>query len=78
MRVDFGDLRARRLRQGGGRRRIRVGDESHLAIGARRDVAAVDLADPTRADNSEFHALLLLGCFAPTRASSRKRIYVPY
>ena len=60
-RVDFGDLGACRLGQDRGRRWIRVGDESDLAVGARRDIAAMDFADPTRADNPEFHALLLLG-----------------
>ena len=65
-RVDLGDFAAGRLGQGSGGRRIRVGDESHLAVGARRDIAAVDLADPTRADNSEFHALLLRGAILLT------------
>ena len=74
-RVDVGDLGARGLGQGGGGRRVGVGDESDLAVGARRDVAAVDLADPACADNPESHAFLLVGGRAvPTRAVQKKNI----
>ena len=69
--VDFGDLSPSRLGQGGARRGVRVGDESHLAVGARRDIAAVDLTDPTRPDNSKFHALLLRGAIHPQRAHKK-------
>ena len=73
--VDFGNFSACRLRQGGGRRRVRVGDKGHLAVGARRHIAAMDLADPTRPDHSEFHALLLFGCLAPdARVVEKKKI----
>jgi hypothetical protein len=36
----------------------------------------MDLADPARADNSKFHALLLQE--RHPRRSRQKRIYVPY
>jgi hypothetical protein len=57
-RVDFADLRARRLGQGGCRGGVGVRDQDDLAVGARRNVAAVDLADPARADDPESHAFL--------------------
>ena len=72
-RVDFARPCPRRLGQGRRRRGIRVGDESHLAVGARRDIAAMDLADPTRADDPESHALLPLR--APTLCAHTKKEY---
>jgi hypothetical protein len=56
-RVDLCDLAARRLGQSSARRGIGVGDENHFAIGTRRDIAAMDLADPTRPDDPESHTL---------------------
>ena len=58
-RVDFGDFGARGLGQGRGGRRFGVGDQNHLAVGPRSDVAAVDLADPACADDAE------ISCFPP-------------
>ena len=57
--------------------RVGVGDESHLTVVARRDIAAVDLADPPRADNAEFHAFLPLERrrSAPRRGLQKKNIH---
>ena len=60
-------LRARGLRPGCGGGRVGVGDERNLAVGARGDVAAVDLADPPRADDAEFSCVPPSGA-APIRA----------
>ena len=58
-RVDVGDLGARGFGQGGGGGRVGVGDVGDFAVAARRDIAAMDLADPPRPDDPEPHALLL-------------------
>ena len=72
-RVDCGDLRAGRLGQSGGGGRIGVRDVGDLAVAARRDVAAMDLADPPSADDAESHVFLhLRRLFARNSRSSKK------
>ena len=68
-------LRARRLGQGRRRGRVGVGDEGQPRCRARRDIAAVDLADPTRPDDPESHTLLLLRApILPDAARQKKNI----
>src|SRR5579863_2616595 len=70
-RLDVGDLSAGRFGQSGRRRRVGVRDVGDLAVAARRDIAAMDLADPTCAYDTESHVLLLEAPAGPSRPSKK-------